>query len=120
MIEDLPHGQTLALMGAAAAFVLPSRIESFAIVLLEAGALGTPVIATEICGVGELIEDGVHGALVPPEDPEALAAKILDLHRTPDRLRALGEGLRDHVARDFRWSTAARRYVELATEPVRH
>lgn len=119
MIEDLPHGQTLALMEGAAAFVLPSRVESFAIVLLEAGALGTPVIATDICGVGELIEDGVHGALVPPEDPEALAARILQLHQTPDRLRSLGDGLRDHVGRDFRWGAAARRYLELAATPVR-
>ena len=113
MIEDLPHGETLALMGGASAFVLSSRVESFAIVLLEAGALGTPVIATDICGVGELIEDGLHGALVPSENPEALAARILELHDRPDRLRNLGHRLRDHVSSEFRWSTAASRYLDL-------
>jgi len=119
MIEDLPHGETLAFMEGSTAFVLASRIESFAIVLLEAGALGTPVIATDICGVGELIEDGVHGALVASDDPAALAAKILELHGAPERLRSLGECLREHVASGFRWRAAADRYLELVTSPRR-
>ena len=112
---DLQDVSTLAIdgVGGASAFVLSSRVESFAIVLLEAGALGTPVIATDICGVGELIEDGLHGALVPSENPEALAARILELHDRPDRLRNLGHRLRDHVASEFRWSTAASRYLDL-------
>jgi len=113
MIEDLPHGQTLALMNASEAFVLSSRVESFAIVLLEAGALGKAVVATDICGVGELIDDGVHGALVPSEDPERLAARILDLMASDTRREALGRSLQAHVAGNFRWSTAAARYLEL-------
>ncbi len=113
MIEDLPHAQTLAFMGASEAFVLPSRVESFAMVLLEAGALGKAVIATDICGVGELIEDGVHGALVPSEDPARLAAQILDLMASDQRRAGLGRALRAHVADKFQWRTAAARYLAL-------
>ena len=114
MIENLPHPQTLALMDACEAFVLASRVESFAIVLLEAGALAKPVVATDICGVGELIEDGVNGALVPAEDPEALAARVLELMAATEPRESLGRALRAHVAEHFRWSAAAAQYLALA------
>lgn len=57
-------------------FVLSSRSEGLPVACIEALALGTPVIATRIFGIPELIEDGVSGWLAPPDDPNALADAI--------------------------------------------
>src|SRR4029450_8701615 len=53
-----------------------SFIESFGLVLIEAMALGKPLVATAVGGPLEIVEDGVSGLLVPPRDPERLANAI--------------------------------------------
>jgi len=60
-------------------FVLPSVMEGFGIVLLEAMAMGKPVVATDVGGIPEVVEDKVTGFLVPPRNGDALAQKILYL-----------------------------------------
>lgn len=59
--------------------VLPSRQEPFGTVLAEAMIVGTPVVATMVGGLAEVVQDGVTGRLVAPGDPEALAAGVLDV-----------------------------------------
>lgn len=82
-------------------FVLPSVSEGMPITILEAMDAATPVIATRVGGVPELVDDGETGLLVPPRDPEALGAAILHLLESP-RLRAdMGQRGRERVARHF-------------------
>ena len=57
--------------------------ESFGMVLTEAFAAGTPVIASDIAGYRDVVRDGVDGVLVPPGDPLALANALLDLWEEP-------------------------------------
>ena len=64
------------LFAAADASLLSSGWESFGLVVAESLAVGTPVIATAVGGVPEVVEDGRNGLLVPPDDPEALGAAI--------------------------------------------
>jgi len=66
--------------------VLPSRQEPFGTVLAEAMAVGTPVVATRVGGLPEVVEDGVTGRLVAPGDPPALAAAVLDVLGRRDEL----------------------------------
>lgn len=73
------------------ALAMPSRREPFGRVLIEAMAAGTPVIATRVDGVPEIVDDGETGLLVPPGDPEALAAAIERLAGDPGLRAALAE-----------------------------
>jgi glycosyltransferase involved in cell wall biosynthesis len=75
------------LMGALDVFTLSSTYEGLPIALIEAMALGRPVVATRVGGVPEVVTDGEDGLLVPPKDPVALAGGLQRLLATP-RLRA--------------------------------
>jgi glycosyltransferase involved in cell wall biosynthesis len=71
------------------AFCLSSRWEGLPVALMEALALGLPVVATAVGGVAETVTDGREGLLVPPEDPSALAEAILSLAADPMRRTAM-------------------------------
>jgi glycosyltransferase involved in cell wall biosynthesis len=81
-------------------FVLPSLSEGMPNALMEAMALGRPVLATAVDGTVELVEDGRSGLLVPPADPRALAEGIRRLLDRPERARSMagaaGERIRSH------------------------
>jgi glycosyltransferase involved in cell wall biosynthesis len=77
--------------------VLPSHQEPFGTVLAEAMAVGTPVVATAVDGLPEVVADGVTGRLVAPRDPVALAAAVLEVLAQRDQM---GAAAREH-ARQF-------------------
>lgn len=102
-----------SLIAAADVYVLPSLFEGLPISLLEAMALGRPVIATRVGGVPEVVASGETGILVPPGDADRLASEILSLLRDPTRSRRLGESARAAVTQRF----SVRQMVD-ATEDV--
>jgi len=69
--------------------VLPARMESFGLVLIEAMALGVPVISTNCFSIPEVVENGVTGLLVPPEDEIALSEAIYLIYSSPNFRRSL-------------------------------
>ncbi len=77
-------------LAAADVVVLPSLSEGFPFVLLEALAMGCPVVASRVNGVPELIEDHKTGLLVPPRDPQALAAAIREILSDPTAASKMG------------------------------
>jgi glycosyltransferase involved in cell wall biosynthesis len=81
--------------------VVPSHTEGLSNALLEAMAMARPVVATAVGGNPDAVEAGVTGLLVPPRDPEALAAAVLRLLERPDEARRLGEAARRRVLADF-------------------
>jgi glycosyltransferase involved in cell wall biosynthesis len=93
--DDVPD-----LLAAADLFVLPSLFEGLPIALLEAMAVGLPVVATRVCGNEEAMRDGVTGRLVPPRDPAALAAAALEAF-DPKQGAAWGQAGRALCARSF-------------------
>lgn len=78
-------------LGAADLFVLPSRSEGFSNVLVEAMAAGLPVVATDVGGNAEAIEDGKTGLIVPTEDANALAAAMARLLLDPAEAERMGD-----------------------------
>jgi len=95
------QGDVYPYLAALDLFVLPSRIEGLSLAVLEAMAMGKPVVGTQIGGIPELVEDGKTGRLAAPSDPVSLAETIAALLRRPDHLRAMGEASRKRVEEKF-------------------
>lgn len=89
------------LMAASDLFVLPSRREAFGLVLVEAGIVEVPIIASNVGGIQEVIEHNKTGILVEPENPEELAEKIIDLLSHPEHAHALGSAAQKHMSAIF-------------------
>jgi glycosyltransferase involved in cell wall biosynthesis len=97
---------------------LSSDFEGTPLFVFESMALGTPVVATAVGGLLEVIEDGRSGVLVPPRDPEALASALEDLLRDPARREAIAAAGRERV-REFSVERAAERFAGLYEELLR-
>jgi glycosyltransferase involved in cell wall biosynthesis len=81
--------------------VLPSLSEGLSNALLESMAAGLPVVATNVGGNPEIVEDGVSGILVPPRDATALKTAMLSLLRSPNRAFSFGKAGRNRIAEFF-------------------
>lgn len=113
MLGALPHGQVAELMAAANVFVLPSIVESSPFTLMEAMAVGLPVVCPGAGGVSEIIEDGINGLMVPPANVDALVnaiTRILNDKQLAKRLRRSGLKI---VREKFSWERAARQTLRL-------
>ena len=90
------------LLAQADLFVLPSEQESFGLAALEALASGLPVVASRVGGLPEVVRDGETGRLVPPRDPPALAAAVLELLGDGARRAAMAREAREDAVTRFR------------------
>jgi D-inositol-3-phosphate glycosyltransferase len=97
---------------AAEMVVMPSHYESFGLVALEAMAMGTPVIASEVGGLAFVVRDGETGFHVPSRDPEALADKIFCLLTDPGCREQLGRQAREY-AQQYDWSIIVQRLLQV-------
>ena len=104
------------LLAATDAFVLPSRIDSFGIVYLEAWAYGKPVVGARAGGVPDVICDGVDGLLVEFGDVEHLKAAIQGLLDNPGRAQSMGQRGRCKVESRYTWDHIYRRLSSVYKE----
>jgi alpha-maltose-1-phosphate synthase len=117
--QMLPRQDVVQLLTAASVFVCPSVYEPLGIVNLEAMACGTPVVASAVGGIPEVVDDGETGLLVPydetrPADFEAqLAASVNELLADPARAARMGATGRARVEAEFGWDRVARATVEV-------
>ena len=114
----VPGGALADLYRQATLFVLPSIFEPFGFAFLEAMGHGLPVVAADTCAMPEIVEDGVTGSLVPPGDPEPLAAALLDLLRDRDKARAMGRRGYHRVRERWQWSHVADRMAPVLDAAV--
>jgi alpha-maltose-1-phosphate synthase len=133
--EMLPKEHVIALYTHADVFVCPSVYEPFGIINLEAMACQTPVIASAVGGIPEIVVPGETGLLVPfeavggdspePRDPDAFSRELAhgmnELMRSPERRAAMGEAARARVLAQFSWRRIAEFtmdfYRELVDQP---
>jgi len=105
---------------AADLFVLPSHFEARPTVIYESMAAKTPVLASHVGGIPEMVLDGETGVLVPPHDPDRLATALDYLLDDPDRLRELGvAGHRRLLEQGWTWRRHAERLSAIHREVMR-
>jgi glycosyltransferase involved in cell wall biosynthesis len=75
-------------------------------------ACGLPVVATTAGAIPEVVEDGVTGVLVAPDDPEALANTVVSLLSDPERMKAMGTAGVERVRERFTWDKVAQRVMD--------
>ncbi|QIF05776.1 glycosyltransferase family 4 protein [Roseimicrobium sp. ORNL1] len=121
----VPNDEVPAMVNQSTLVLLPSRWqEPFGIVCLEAAVMQRAVVASRVGGVPEVVEEGVSGLLVEPENPEELASAIASLLDDPVKLRAMGEqasqlaearfGYRSYLEKHLQWY----REASGATPPI--
>jgi len=93
--------------------LLPSELESFGLVALEAMACEVPVIATRVGGIPEVVRDGVDGYLFDVGDVNSMADGCLSILKRPEVRRGLGSAAREHATREFCASKIVLQYEEL-------
>lgn len=110
-----------SVLASADMFVLPSRHEGLSNALLEAMACGLPSVATRVSGSEDVIEDHHSGLLIPPNDPPALAAALLELVLDRDRAATMGTRGRKRIIDAYSQarltSQLERLYAEVSTRP---
>ena len=94
-------------------FVLPSRSEALPYAILEAGAVGIPVIATRVGGIPEIIETGTNGVLVEPENSEELFSTLVLLAENENLRKRLGTNLRASIRENFSLEKMIEKTLEL-------
>jgi len=109
----LPPDEIPAYMQNCDLFVLPSYSEGLGNVILEAMACERPVVATNICGIPELVIDGENGRLVPPGEPLILAEVIESLIVNPELCRQMGRRGRERVEKEFTWQGGASELISI-------
>lgn len=124
MCDDLCMGGMVVFLGkraqdtlpyyysAAEVLVMPSLYESFGMVALEAMACGTPVIASEVGGLGYLVQNEVTGYTIPDSNPEMLCARLSDLLGDHDLRHEMGKRAAEY-ALDYAWEKIASQVVDV-------
>jgi len=93
--------------------VLPSETESAPLTILEAMSTGLPVLATNVGGIPEIVEDGRNGFLVPLKHPEDIAEKILELHGDREKMRRMGAAARETVLERYSTEKVVQQYLDV-------
>jgi len=109
----IPHTRIVSYYQQSDVFCLPTLGEPFGKVLIEAMACGKPVVASNVGGPSEIVEDGQTGFLVPPADPHAISEKILELLKDEKLRRSMGRKARKTAEKKYSWSEIAKEYHEL-------
>ncbi len=118
LLGALPHEEVIAQYQEATVFALPAILgkdgdrDGIPNVILEALSMGLPVVSTAHSGIPEVIEEGVNGLLVPPEDAKALSSALERVICNPEMQSAFGKAGRQIVADRFNPEKNARRLLE--------
>jgi glycosyltransferase involved in cell wall biosynthesis len=115
LVGELPHADLAATLRRGHVLAVPSRYEGFGIVYLEGMSFGLPALASRAGGATDVVTDGETGALVEPDDPEAVAGALTRLADT-DRLAAMGRAARRRYEAQPGWEETTARVRQLLSD----
>jgi len=112
-MDKVPNQELPKYYSMADVFVLPTLYDPCPKVILEAMACETPIIASKVSGIPELIKNGREGILIPSKNSNLLADKIIDLLSNQDDATLMGKNARSRVENDFTWNLCAKKILQL-------
>jgi len=112
----LPKEQIIRLMNVSKLVILPSFLENLPYTILESMACGVPVVASDVGGVSEIIEDGINGKLVSSNSPKMFAMTILSLLQDESLRQLLGKKARETIKNKFSWNINQKKYCEFYSD----
>lgn len=112
LLGQIPHNKVLKQVSESNILIFPSRYEAFRLLIIEAMSIGTPVIASNVGGIPELIRDGIDGYLISPDDPELLAEKVILLFNNSKLARKIGESAYTRFLKKIELSKAIYKQAE--------
>lgn len=115
LLGAVPEERVRECLEKAHVFVLASLDEAVGVVLMEAMAMGVPVVATDVGGVSELVDANVDGILVPPGDPGVIAGAVMKLAQDPELAGRLSNSSRQKIIRLFNHRRSAQAIARLLT-----
>ncbi len=118
-LGHVPHHDIFGYISNAYVLILPTRFEAFSFVIIEAMSVGTPVIASKIGGIPEIIRHGIDGYLVSTENIENLAEKILELLNNPNLRERMSKNARQNFLDNFELSKAIKNRAEWIENEIR-
>ena len=101
LLGEREHNEALAIVQDCDFFVMPSLSEGTPLAMLEAGALGRPIIVSAVGGIPEVLTDGINGLLIPPADTNVLANRLLWMVRHPAEAIEMGQRARTTILDKF-------------------
>jgi len=116
---DLKWKEAMSILKKSSMLVIPSRMESIPQVIKEAFFLKIPVIATNVGGIPELIENNVSGILVEPNNPEKLLEKINELIENEELAQKLAKNSHDFVMKNLTWEILLPKYVKFYKDLIK-
>ena len=116
---DLKWKEAMSILKKSSMLVIPSRMESIPQVIKEAFFLKIPVVATNVGGIPELIENDVSGILVEPNNPEKLLEKINELIENEELAQKLAENSYDFVMKNLTWEILLPNYVKFYKDLIK-
>jgi L-malate glycosyltransferase len=110
---DSPWKKTMSILKASKLLIVPSRMESIPQVIKEAFYLKIPVIATNVGGISEIVQNGTTGILIPPENPEKMIDAINNLLDDDLLIDQLTKNAFEFITKNFTWDVLLPKYIEL-------
>jgi glycosyltransferase involved in cell wall biosynthesis len=110
---NLPWEQTMSILQSSTILIVPSRMESIPQVIKEAFYLKIPVIATNVGGIPEIIENKKTGILIPSENSNKMIEEINNLLKTPSLIHELTQNAFNFINENFTWDVLIDKYIQL-------
>jgi len=110
---DFSWVKTMEILKSSKLLIVPSRMESIPQVIKEAFYLKIPVIATNVGGVSEIVENKITGILIPPENPEKMIDTINNLLDDDLLIEQLTKNAFEFITKNFTWDVLLSKYIEL-------
>lgn len=114
----LSRGEVIQLMRIAELVVAPSFIENAPYTILESMACGVPVVASNVGGISEIIEDGYNGALVELNSPKVIAKSVINLLEDKSLQSLMGQHARETINNKFSWSVNLKKYCDAYSDAL--